>query len=132
MLWYVGSVYQGLITSCQWIDYLHFFKLITCMLHLFLSVLLVVNYGLAYVLFLLAKRSVLSFWESPNAISSKDGPMGQQSTGSSLPGGRRRSIFIPYRDSVLTWLLKDSLGGNAKTIMIASQYTNLCNRTSIV
>lgn len=33
----------------------------------------------------------------------------------------RRNIFIPYRDSVLTWLLKDSLGGNAKTIMIASE-----------
>ena len=33
---------------------------------------------------------------------------------------QRRSIFIPYRDPVLTWLLKDSLGGNSKTIMIAS------------
>ena len=34
----------------------------------------------------------------------------------------RRSIFIPYRDSLLTWLLKDSLGGNSKTVMIASKY----------
>ncbi|ELU07622.1 hypothetical protein CAPTEDRAFT_180938 [Capitella teleta] len=32
----------------------------------------------------------------------------------------KRSAFIPYRDSVLTWLLKDSLGGNARTIMIAT------------
>ncbi|XP_048842785.1 kinesin-like protein KIF16B isoform X2 [Brienomyrus brachyistius] len=33
---------------------------------------------------------------------------------------KKKHIFVPYRDSVLTWLLKDSLGGNSKTIMIAT------------
>uniref|UniRef100_A0A915BGT0 Kinesin-like protein unc-104 n=1 Tax=Parascaris univalens TaxID=6257 RepID=A0A915BGT0_PARUN len=28
--------------------------------------------------------------------------------------------FVPYRDSVLTWLLKDNLGGNSRTIMVAT------------
>ncbi|RAO69689.1 uncharacterized protein BHQ10_005701 [Talaromyces amestolkiae] len=35
------------------------------------------------------------------------------------PGGRRVKEVVPYRDSILTWLLKDSLGGNSKTAMIA-------------
>ena len=32
--------------------------------------------------------------------------------------GRNKDV-VPYRDSILTWLLKDSLGGNSKTAMIA-------------
>ncbi|KAI5461178.1 P-loop containing nucleoside triphosphate hydrolase protein [Mariannaea sp. PMI_226] len=35
-----------------------------------------------------------------------------------LRGGKRKDV-VPYRDSILTWLLKDSLGGNSKTAMIA-------------
>lgn len=35
-------------------------------------------------------------------------------------GGKRKTKdVVPYRDSILTWLLKDSLGGNSKTAMIA-------------
>uniref|UniRef100_A0A0R3RTH8 Kinesin motor domain-containing protein n=1 Tax=Elaeophora elaphi TaxID=1147741 RepID=A0A0R3RTH8_9BILA len=34
--------------------------------------------------------------------------------------GMSKPKFIPYRDSVLTWLLKDSLGGNSRTVMIAT------------
>jgi hypothetical protein len=34
-------------------------------------------------------------------------------------GGQQRDAVVPYRDSILTWLLKDSLGGNSKTAMIA-------------
>uniref|UniRef100_A0A3B4DNE5 Kinesin motor domain-containing protein n=1 Tax=Pygocentrus nattereri TaxID=42514 RepID=A0A3B4DNE5_PYGNA len=34
--------------------------------------------------------------------------------------GKGKNKFVPYRDSVLTWLLKDNLGGNSKTAMIAT------------
>ena len=31
----------------------------------------------------------------------------------------KKNVHIPYRDSKLTWILQDSLGGNSNTIMIA-------------
>ncbi|XP_054374470.1 kinesin-like protein KIF1C isoform X3 [Molothrus ater] len=33
---------------------------------------------------------------------------------------KKKPEFIPYRDSVLTWLLKENLGGNSRTAMIAA------------
>lgn len=50
-----------------------------------------------------------SVWPLPADLS-----VGGQST------KKKKQVFIPYRDSVLTWLLKDSLGGNSVTTMIAS------------
>ncbi|XP_014668068.1 PREDICTED: kinesin-like protein KIF13A [Priapulus caudatus] len=35
-------------------------------------------------------------------------------------GSKNKNKFVPYRDSVLTWLLKDNLGGNSRTVMIAT------------
>lgn len=43
------------------------------------------------------------------------------STTSKRPSFRKK-LFVPYRDSVLTFLLKDSLGGNSKTVMIAGEH----------
>lgn len=38
-----------------------------------------------------------------------------------LSMGKKKNLsMVPYRDSVLTWLLKDSLGGNSMTAMIAA------------
>uniref|UniRef100_A0A8D2CK85 Kinesin family member 13B n=1 Tax=Sciurus vulgaris TaxID=55149 RepID=A0A8D2CK85_SCIVU len=34
--------------------------------------------------------------------------------------GKNKNKFVPYRDSVLTWLLKVTWGGNSKTAMVAT------------
>ncbi len=37
---------------------------------------------------------------------------------SALGGTKKKPPHVPYRDSKITRLLKDSLGGNARTVMI--------------
>lgn len=37
-----------------------------------------------------------------------------------VAAGKKNASMVPYRDSILTWLLKDSLGGNSMTAMIAA------------
>ena len=38
---------------------------------------------------------------------------------SALTDDKKKEIHIPYRDSKLTRILQDSLGGNSRTTMIA-------------
>lgn len=36
------------------------------------------------------------------------------------PRKKKKDDHVPYRDSVLTWLLRECLGGNSQTTMIAA------------
>ncbi|XP_056401809.1 stAR-related lipid transfer protein 9 isoform X2 [Hyla sarda] len=76
---------------------------------------------LGIVISALAQNSQMSSsCQSINSILSEgDSGIPGSPSGSSSTGSRRQP-FVPYRDSILTWLLKDSLGGNSKTIMIAT------------
>lgn len=65
---------------------------------------------------------MFSSCQSINTITSEGESSHVDSPSTGSISGTRRPVYIPYRDSVLTWLLKDSLGGNSKTIMIASEF----------
>ncbi|XP_078266815.1 kinesin-like protein KIF1A isoform X7 [Rhinoraja longicauda] len=41
-------------------------------------------------------------------------------SGSNKNKKKKKTDFIPYRDSVLTWLLRENLGGNSRTAMVAA------------
>ena len=40
--------------------------------------------------------------------------------GGPAKGKKKKGDHIPFRDSVLTWLLRENLGGNSKTAMLAA------------
>ncbi|GAB6031794.1 Kinesin member [Chamberlinius hualienensis] len=74
--------------------------------------------ALGSVISTLADRSMSQWNLSSSPTSRSSSRRGSGAGGVNGVGGQQH--FVPYRDSVLTWLLKDSLGGNSKTIMVAT------------
>ena len=63
-------------------------------------------------------RSLLALGNCINALA--QGSKSGKGKGKGKRGSQARGAYIPYRDSKLTRLLKDSLGGNCRTVMITN------------
>ena len=65
------------------------------------------------------KRTGAEGDRAKESISINSGLLALGNVISALSDPNKRNMHIPYRDSKLTRLLQDSLGGNSKTVMIA-------------
>ena len=84
-------------------------------------------------------KSLLALGNCINALACKQHRQGENVVSSSsvssssfspppllcLAGGKKAS-YVPYRNSKLTRILKDSLGGNCRTVMIANCSPSRC------
>lgn len=76
---------------------------------------------LGRVISILSKPHVKSSSSSSSSSSSfHSQSFHSSSSSSSFHSQPQSQSFVPFRDSVLTWLLKDNLGGNSKTVMLAA------------
>ncbi|XP_041420915.1 kinesin-like protein KIF1A isoform X5 [Xenopus laevis] len=46
--------------------------------------------------------------------------LAEMDSGTNKNKKKKKNDFVPYRDSVLTWLLRENLGGNSRTAMVAA------------